>query len=225
MSSVDDVDRVKVQSNSHFNLSEALIRNIQQLDYYRFTVANITCIEDLLVEIEHSVDQLTPFEPGRSKQPSKAFCCLYQLFRLACPEIQANTPTTNPSSNRYNSHQANNQTNQELTPLTHPQLLSLLSRKQTNQLIRGLAFLFVRCISPTQLIWSIIQPYIDDNNVVKVEPSSTKQTTVGKYVRKLFTEMDYFGTLLRRIPVPIERAIKLEVSTLFTLIRFFQLII
>lgn len=35
---------------------------------------------------------------------------------------------------------------------------------------------------------------------------------MGQWVVKLLTELQYFGTLLPRIPVPIERKIKMRVS-------------
>jgi hypothetical protein len=42
---------------------------------------------------------------------------------------------------------------------------------------------------------------------------------MGKYVVKLMTELQYYGTLLPRIPVPIERKIKMRVSQLTQLSR------
>jgi hypothetical protein len=36
---------------------------------------------------------------------------------------------------------------------------------------------------------------------------------VGEWLQKLLTETQYFGTILPRIPVPIERKIKMRVRS------------
>jgi pre-mRNA-splicing factor 38B len=46
---------------------------------------------------------------------------------------------------------------------------------------------------------------------VRVEANQTRpETTVGEYVRSLLADMNYHGTLLPRLPVNIEREIKLK---------------
>lgn len=53
------------------------------------------------------------------------------------------------------------------------------------------------------------EPYLYDEEPVKVQ-ANRPETTVGQYCRSLLQDMNYHGTLLPRLPVAIERDIKVK---------------
>ena len=92
--------------------------------------------------------------------------------------------------------------------------------------IRCIGFLYLRYASNPIFLWQRVQPYIYDEEKVRIEASFSKpEISVGEYVRSLLTSMDYFGTILPRLPIGLEREIKvklLQVSrTIPFLLRFF----
>eukprot|EP01036_Dinobryon_divergens_P024286 gene24286-32722_t len=62
-------------------------------------------------------------------------------------------------------------------------------------------------IPPTDL-WQWFEPYLEDDE--EIQPSSDKSVrmSMGSYCSKLLTDMQYYGTTLPRIPIPIERKMK-----------------
>lgn len=58
-------------------------------------------------------------------------------------------------------------------------------------------------------MWDWVEPYLYDEEPVKVQ-TNRPETTVGQFVRSLLGEMNYHGTLLPRLPVAIEREIKVK---------------
>lgn len=77
--------------------------------------------------------------------------------------------------------------------------------------IRCIGFLYLRYASNPIFLWQRVQPYIYDEEKVRIEASFSKpEISVGEYVRSLLTSMDYFGTLLPRLPIGLEREIKVK---------------
>ncbi|CAM9395331.1 unnamed protein product [Chrysoparadoxa australica] len=91
------------------------------------------------------------------------------------------------------------------------------TKNQMNQLlvhedspyIRTLGFLYLRYSCPPKELWGWFVDYIDDPEEFKPTPDSPVMT-MGQYVQKLITDMQYYGTMLPRIPVPIERSMKVQ---------------
>ena len=75
--------------------------------------------------------------------------------------------------------------------------------------IRCIAFLYLRFATPPSDLWDWFRPYLQDEEPVEISPSN-KRMTVGKYAQSLLTDMDYYGTLLPRLPVSIERDIQVK---------------
>jgi pre-mRNA-splicing factor 38B len=75
-------------------------------------------------------------------------------------------------------------------------------------LIRCLGFLYLRYTCPPKDLWMWFEPYLEDDE--KVHPCSDPDvsTTIGEYCTSLLTELKYYNTPLPRIPVLIERKIK-----------------
>eukprot|EP00457_Paulinella_chromatophora_P004954 gb/GEZN01004967.1/.p1 GENE.gb/GEZN01004967.1/~~gb/GEZN01004967.1/.p1 ORF type:complete len:567 (+),score=75.42 gb/GEZN01004967.1/:118-1818(+) len=70
--------------------------------------------------------------------------------------------------------------------------------------IRGMGFLFIRIVVPPQLLWDWYQPYLDDPMPIKA-CGSQGPTTIGRFLRGLIEDHKYYGTMLRRIPVTLQR--------------------
>lgn len=76
--------------------------------------------------------------------------------------------------------------------------------------IRGIGFLYLRYTGPPGEIWKWIQPYIHDDEEIKVEQSG-RTTTIGEFVRRLFSGRDFCGTTLPRLPITVERDLQVKI--------------
>lgn len=77
--------------------------------------------------------------------------------------------------------------------------------------IRCIGFLYLRYATDPSIIYKWFQPYLYDEESIKIRASmSCKEITVGAFVRDLLTDLDYYGTRLPRLPVGIEREIKMK---------------
>ena len=76
--------------------------------------------------------------------------------------------------------------------------------------IRCTGFLYLRFAAEPSTLWKWFEPYLYDEEPVQITSQGSKQqeSTIGQYVRDLLTDMNYYGTLLPRLPVAIERDIK-----------------
>lgn len=91
--------------------------------------------------------------------------------------------------------------------------------------IRGIGFLYLRYVCDPKTIWIWIEPYLYDDELITVTATSSKtqnqgghggkkkknDDTVGGFVRRLFSsERDYYGTMLPRLPIQVERDIQVK---------------
>eukprot|EP00562_Extubocellulus_spinifer_P029765 CAMPEP_0178720334 /NCGR_PEP_ID=MMETSP0699-20121125/23665_1 /TAXON_ID=265572 /ORGANISM="Extubocellulus spinifer, Strain CCMP396" /LENGTH=434 /DNA_ID=CAMNT_0020370755 /DNA_START=6 /DNA_END=1311 /DNA_ORIENTATION=+ len=89
--------------------------------------------------------------------------------------------------------------------------MSLMLDHIDSPYIRCVGFLYLRYAVDPNIVWSWMEPYLYDEEPVQIAANPAKpEITVGEYVRQLLTEMDYYGTLLPRLPVQIERDIKVS---------------
>lgn len=96
--------------------------------------------------------------------------------------------------------------------------------------IRAIGFLYLRYIGDPKDVYSQwIEPYLYDEEPIAVTANAQKKSsssvgyghggrgrhqqepeTIGDFVRKLFSDRDYYGTMLPRLPVHIERDIQVK---------------
>jgi len=89
--------------------------------------------------------------------------------------------------------------------------MTLMLNHVDSPYIRCIGFLYLRYGANPTDIWERFHPFLYDEEPVRVSAKMTqKEITVGKYVRSLLTDMEYFGTLLPRLPVAVERDIKVK---------------
>ena len=75
--------------------------------------------------------------------------------------------------------------------------------------IRCIGFLYLRYAADPATLWSWYEPYLHDEESVQIRQGKA-DTTVGKYVQMLLNDLDYYGTRLPRLPLAIERQVKVR---------------
>jgi len=91
--------------------------------------------------------------------------------------------------------------------LTTKQMSGLLRHKDSPQ-IRAVGFLYLRVATEPKNLWRWFEEFIDDAEEFTPSADPTLKMTMGKFCIKILTDMNYYNTMLPRIPVPIERQIK-----------------
>lgn len=94
-----------------------------------------------------------------------------------------------------------------LMRLTHKQLRGLLDTDDSPY-VRCMGLLFLRYCCPPKDLWAYFESFLENTEVFAPSPDEELKMTLGEFCIKLLTDMQYFGTTLPRIPVPIERKIK-----------------
>jgi pre-mRNA-splicing factor 38B len=95
-------------------------------------------------------------------------------------------------------------------------LLMKLTIKQMNGLLttddcpflRAMGFLYLRYTCEPKDLWKWYEPYLEDEEEFQPSSDKTVKMTVGEFCIKLLSDMQYYSTTFPRIPVPIERKIK-----------------
>jgi pre-mRNA-splicing factor 38B len=75
--------------------------------------------------------------------------------------------------------------------------------------IRCIGFLYLRFAADPSILWEYCQPYVYDQEPVVVSQSLTsKEITIGDFVRGILIDLEYYGTVLPRLPLVVERNIR-----------------
>jgi len=92
--------------------------------------------------------------------------------------------------------------------LTRQQIKQMLEHADSPY-IRAVGFLYLRVGMGDGFkeLWSWFEPYLGDPEPFEVDGSPATKTTIGEWLRRLLTDLDYFGDRLPRIPVMVQRAI------------------
>lgn len=98
------------------------------------------------------------------------------------------------------------------------QLRVLLEYKQ-NPLIRCVGLLYLRYAIDPNFLWAWMKKYILDEQgmkdyfILEFHPciDNTIKMTIGEYVLKLLTDLNYYNTRLPRIPQQIETVIQANI--------------
>lgn len=75
--------------------------------------------------------------------------------------------------------------------------------------IRAIGMLYLRYTCPPTELWKWMELYLDDEEQFTPSPDASAMS-FGEFTIKLIKEMPYFGTQLPRIPVLIERKMKVQ---------------
>jgi pre-mRNA-splicing factor 38B len=96
--------------------------------------------------------------------------------------------------------------------------MELLLDHPDSPYIRGIGFLYLRYAGDPKTAFRWIEPYLYDDESIAVAATTSKTNqrgsrepdTIGAFVRKIFSERDYYGTMLPRLPIQIERDIQVN---------------
>jgi len=102
--------------------------------------------------------------------------------------------------------------------LTETQVRALLDHGDST-MIRALGALYVRYTCDPKELWRWLGEYADDLEVFAPGMDKTRTTTFGDYCLGLITDLQYFTTMLPRIPVPVVRHIKVELVLFEEMVR------
>ncbi|KAG7370578.1 PRP38 family protein [Nitzschia inconspicua] len=190
-----------------FHLNSMLLQNLIRSSYFQKCCRDLTDWSALVDEVYYQVQHVEPFSAasGNNRDPSAAFCLLLRLMTLRCT------------------------THQMKMLLDHPD----------SPYIRAIGFLYLRFVGDPKDVYQWIEPYLYDEEPIAVTVNAQKKQkgsqyqqqqqshpsygrgrssasshsepeTIGEYVRKLFSEREYYGTMLPRLPVHIERDIQVK---------------
>lgn len=163
-----------------FHLNPMLLQNIIKSPYFQKCCRDITDWNTLVDQIYYDVKHVEPWAQGSTREPSAAFCLLLRLLTLRCTEKQ----------------------------------MTLLLTHADSPYIRAIGFLYLRYAGDPVSVYKWIEPYLYDDEPIEPRAKSAKQSgaseTIGEYVRRLFTDKNYYGTILPRLPIQIEREIQVK---------------
>ena len=94
-----------------------------------------------------------------------------------------------------------------LMKLTFKQMKGILETEDCPY-VRAVGLLYLRYTCPPKDLWKWYEPFLEDGEEINPSADPSISMTIGEYCIKLLTEMQYYGTTLPRIPVPIERKMK-----------------
>lgn len=86
--------------------------------------------------------------------------------------------------------------------------------KHKSPYVRGIGFLYLRCVGALTKLLTWIEPYITDSERFSPTYDKKKLITMGEYIHNLFNDIKYYGTVLRRIPATILRDLERTVLEL-----------
>ncbi|CAK4668537.1 unnamed protein product [Aphanomyces euteiches] len=76
--------------------------------------------------------------------------------------------------------------------------------------IRCVGFLYLRYTCDPEKLWEWYAPYLDDEEEFNASANDKILTTMGAWVRTLLEDVNYFNTILPRIPKKIQDGIKIK---------------
>lgn len=94
-----------------------------------------------------------------------------------------------------------------LMRLTYTQLKKLIMHKDS-PFIRGIGFLYIRYVVTPKKIVGWYKPHLHDPTEFNPSGAKGEKKTIGQFVQNLVVNINYYGIILRRIPIPIVREFK-----------------
>jgi len=91
-----------------------------------------------------------------------------------------------------------------LMTVTENQLWTILKHVDSPY-IRAVGFLFARYCAPTDLMWKLMKDFVYDEEEFTANGTNI---TIGAFVRSLVEDIEFYGTILPRIPVMQQRHMK-----------------
>ena len=174
-----------MKDDDSFNLHPMLLHSTCSSPYFLKLCQSINDWNALVDEIYYHVHHLEPWMTGSGsaagREPSTAFCVLLRLLTLRSTEKQ----------------------------------MHLMLHHVDSPYIRCIGFLYLRYVADPSTLFEWCKPFLFDPEPVLIQgPKSQRHcdspSTVGEFVRFILQNMDFFGTIFPRLPVNVERDIKVK---------------
>lgn len=91
--------------------------------------------------------------------------------------------------------------------LTRKQVHGLCTNKDSAY-IRGLGLMYIRYTQPPATFWEWFEEYLDDEEDIDPKAGGGNNMTIGEMTENFLVNLDWYGTLFPRIPVPIQKDIE-----------------
>eukprot|EP00038_Savillea_parva_P008820 m.179396 g.179396 ORF g.179396 m.179396 type:complete len:397 (-) comp14756_c0_seq1:1300-2490(-) len=164
-------------------MNPLLIANIKASLYFR-NLKNSTTFEEVVDEIYENCSYITPWEHGTHSGGARSG--LNSAVRGV--GTQGRPTSAFVLLAKLFSLQ-----------LTGAQIRTLIEHKDSPY-IRGVGFLFIRFCMKGDDLWKWMGKYVLDDEPMVVQKTDDKPITMGKFVRMLLTDHEFYGTHLPRIP-------------------------
>uniref|UniRef100_A0A0N5BNF5 Pre-mRNA-splicing factor 38 n=1 Tax=Strongyloides papillosus TaxID=174720 RepID=A0A0N5BNF5_STREA len=175
------------------NLNNLLYTNIIESVYWKEYLHSLTTFHQVQDEIIKKVKYLEPWEHGSRNQSSSC---------IGVRGVSAGGRVTTAFCLLYKLF---------TLKLTRKQIVSMINNEQ-NTYLRAIGFLYIRYCQPPKDLYDWFEPYLDDKNTIVIKSRNGSEVTIGEMVTQLLTNLDFYGTLLPRIPVPIQNIIDKKIG-------------
>ncbi|XP_062844103.1 pre-mRNA-splicing factor 38B isoform X2 [Trichomycterus rosablanca] len=95
--------------------------------------------------------------------------------------------------------------------LTRKQVMGLITHTDSPY-IRALGFMYIRYTQPPADLIEWYEPFLDDEEELDVKAGGGCVMTIGEMLRSFMTKLEWFSTLFPRIPVPVQKAIDVQMK-------------
>uniref|UniRef100_A0A0N4Z164 FERM domain-containing protein n=1 Tax=Parastrongyloides trichosuri TaxID=131310 RepID=A0A0N4Z164_PARTI len=184
------------------NLNNLVYTNIIESVYWKEYLHSLTTFHQVQDEIIKKVKYLEPWEYGSRNHNSSC---------IGVRGVSAGGRITSAFCLLYKLF---------TLKLTRKQIVAIINNEQ-NTYLRVMGFLYIRYCQPPKDLYDWYEPYLNDKAFVTIKSKNGHDVTIGEILKHLLTNLDWYGTLLPRIPVPIQNIIdkKLGIDDKVTHIR------
>ena len=180
----------------NMNLNNMLIENVRSHDYFK-GLSKLATFQEVVDQIYYDVQYVTPWRPGTHKT---------QRASGMCSGLRGVSNAGVPSTAYMLLMKL------YTLQVTKSQIQSMLDHTDSPY-IRAIGLLYLRqCCDPKQL-WGWVEKYASDEEKFD-EGGEGNEVTIGRFVRRLLTEQEFYDTMLPRLPVPIAREMQKKLDEL-----------
>ena len=178
------------------NLNPLVLTNIQASPYFKIDLYELKTYYQVRDEIYNIVTHLEPWEKGSRNTAGQ---------RGMCGGVRG-VGAGGIVSSAY--------------CLLYKLFTLKLTRKQVHGLcthtdspyIRGLGLLYIRYTQPPATFWECFEEYLDDEEEIDPKAGGGNSMTIGEMAENFLVNLDWYGTLFPRIPVPIQKDIETKLK-------------
>ncbi|OAF71657.1 hypothetical protein A3Q56_00552 [Intoshia linei] len=78
--------------------------------------------------------------------------------------------------------------------------------------IRGIGFMYLRYTLDPKKLWKWFSRYLKDDEPIDVRAGGGNEMTIGQLVRHFLENIEWYDTLFPRIPVPIQKEVRQQLT-------------